>query len=229
MSGATILVVGNETSFLEVICLTLKQAGYLVLPAANGQDALDLMSQQMPDLIVMDLMLPQVDGIDIAHWLRKRRGTPIILLSSHQTESNQIAGLEIMPDDQILYRFIPQELVSRVQAVLRQVRGLVEIPSEGRLSFTDLEIDPVMRLVTVKGKEVSLSLKEFELLWLLAKHPHQVFSRRQLLEQIWGLVDYIDPSTVTVHVRRLRKKIEADPNHPAHVLTAWGEGYKFEP
>jgi DNA-binding response OmpR family regulator len=229
MSGATLLVVEDEPSIAEVVCMYLRRAGYQVLSVANGQAALEILAQQKPDLVVLDLMLPGVDGLTITRWLRDRGDTPIIMLTARREESDRIAGLEMGADDYVVKPFSPQELVSRVRAVLRRARGQVEERSEQPLSFTGLEIDPANHLVTVHNKEIQLSVKEFDLLWLLASHPRQAFTRDQLLERVWGLSDYIDPSTVTVHVRRLREKIEDDPSNPSHLLTVWGLGYKFEP
>jgi DNA-binding response OmpR family regulator len=186
------------------------------------------MAQQLPDLVILDLMLPKVDGWAITRWLRDRSDVPIIMLTARREEADRIAGLEMGADDYVVKPFSPQELVSRVRAVLRRTRQN-ESDAERPLDFAGLRIDPQTRLVNRRGLEISLTAKEFDMLWLLARHPRQVFTRDQLLERIWGLSDYIDPGTVTVHVRRLREKIEFDPSKPAHILTVWGVGYKFEP
>ena len=154
---------------------------------------------------------------------------PIIMLTARREEMDRIAGLEMGADDYVVKPFSPQELVSRVRAVLRRTRGIVEDPQEKSLVIGDLELDPQTRLVTLAGQEIGLTVKEFELLWFLMRYPRQVFTRDQLLENIWGLSDYIDPGTVTVHIRRLREKVEKDSSHPEHLLTVWGVGYKFEP
>jgi DNA-binding response OmpR family regulator len=174
-------------------------------------------------------MLPHVDGLEITRWLRSRSDVPIIMLTARREERDRIAGLEMGADDYVVKPFSPQELVSRVRAVLRRTRGPSSEDGEACLAFNDLKIDPRARLVEVDGGERNLSAKEFDLLYLLARHPRQVFSRDQLLDRVWGLNDYIDPSTVTVHVRRLREKVEADPANPRHLLTVWGVGYKFAP
>lgn len=227
MSGQKILVVEDETSIREVINLYLKRAGYEVVLAKDGLEAIEALTKEMPDLIVLDLMLPHVDGMEITRWLRERGDVPIIMLTARREESDRIAGLEMGADDYVVKPFSPQELVSRVRAVLRRTHGSLS-KTESILSFGSLTIDPATRLVKKDGEEKVLTAKEFDLLLVLARHPRQVFSRNQLLDRVWGLSDYIDPSTVTVHVRRLREKIERDPSKPEHIVTVWGVGYKFE-
>lgn len=229
MSGQCILVVEDEPSIREVVSLYLERAGYLVRVAADGQEALTELARQLPDLVVLDLMLPKVDGMEITRWLRARGDTPIIMLTARKEEADRIAGLEMGADDYVIKPFSPQELVSRVRAVLRRTGSLIPGTLEKPLTFDDLQLDPHTRLVRVRGEERTLTAKEFDLLWVLARHPRQVFTRDQLLDLVWGLAEYIDPSTVTVHVRRLREKIEVDPSNPRHVQTVWGVGYKFEP
>jgi len=187
------------------------------------------MARQMPDLLILDVMLPQVDGFTVIRWLRDRSDVPVIMLTARREESDRIAGLEMGADDYVVKPFSPQELVSRVRAVLRRTKGGTKNGSEKPLDVGDLHIDPQTRLVTIRGEELILTAKEFDMLDWLARHPRQVFSRDQLLEAVWGLSDYIDPSTVTVHIRRLREKIETDPSDPVHLLTVWGVGYKYEP
>jgi len=230
MAGAaTILVVEDESSISEVIGLYLKRAGYTVLSAADGEAAMQILDRQLPDLIVLDLMLPKVDGLAITRWLRDKSDVPIIILTARREEADRIAGLEMGADDYVVKPFSPQELVSRVRAVLRRSGASSQPGQEKPLAFNDLNIDPRTHLVTIGGQEMVLTVKEFDMLWLLASHPRQVFTRVQLLERVWGLSDYIDPGTVTVHVRRLREKIEKDPSNPTHIQTVWGVGYKFEP
>jgi len=230
MDGTTILVVEDEPSIGEVVSLYLKRAGFQVTVARDGEVALNALARQLPDLVVLDLMLPKLDGYEITRWLRERGDTPIIMLTSRREEADRIAGLEMGADDYVVKPFSPQELVSRVRAVLRRTRGGTGGPASGEpLVFGTLRIDPGTRLVELDGQERNLTAKEFDLLWLLARHPRQVFTREQLLDRVWGLTDYIDPSTVTVHIRRLREKIEADPAQPRHLVTVWGVGYRFEP
>ncbi len=229
MNEPTILVVDDEPSISEVVSIYLRRAGYQVVVAHDGQQALQALEKELPDLVVLDLMLPKVDGLEITRRLRAEGDTPIIMLTARREEADRIAGLDMGADDYVVKPFSPQELVSRVKAVLRRTRGSAPTIAERPLLFDDLCIDPKTRLVEVRGEEKSLTAKEFDLLWVLARHPRQVFNRDQLLDLVWGLTEYVDPSTVTVHVRRLREKIEPDPSKPSHIHTVWGVGYKFEP
>ena len=229
MSPTEILIVEDEPSIAEVVSLYLKRAGYQVTCLNDGKDALKKLEQQMPDLLVLDLMLPGIDGLAITRWVHDRSDLPIIMLTARRAGGDRIAGLEMGADDYIVKPFSPQELVSRVRAVLRRTQNTSQNSSEQAVVFADLRIDPQTRLVTIGDQEISLTAKEFDMLWVLACHPRQVFSRDRLLENVWGLAEYIDPGTVTVHIRRLREKIESDPSHPVHIQTVWGVGYKFEP
>ena len=229
MKKTHILVIEDEPSIAEVVSLYLRRADYSVEVAADGQVAMDMLSEAIPDLIVMDLMLPRMDGLSLTRWIRDMSDVPIIMLTARREESDRIAGLEMGADDYVVKPFSPQELVSRVRAVLRRTLSSAEITTEAPLTFKDLCIDPRTRLVTIAGSEITLTAKEFDMLWLLARHPRQVFTRDQLLENVWGISEYIDPGTVTVHVRRLREKIEQDPSDPRYLITVWGVGYKFEP
>jgi len=223
-----IVIVEDEPSISEVVSLYLKRAGYAVTSYADGLQALNALNAQLPDLIILDVMLPGMDGFALTRQLRDRSDVPIILLTSRRDETDRIAGLELGADDYVVKPFSPQELVSRVRAVLRRSGSLQETGTENVLVFGDLSIDPQTRLVTLKEQEIGLTAKEFDLLHHMALHPRQVFTREQLLESIWGMSEYIDPSTVTVHIRRLREKIEQDPASPSHLVTVWGVGYKFE-
>ena len=229
MNRAEILIIEDEPSIAEVVHLYLRRAGYQVNAVQDGKAALETLAQHMPDLVVLDLMLPKVDGLSITRWIRDRSDVPIIMLTARRNEADRIAGLEMGADDYVVKPFSPQELVSRVRAVLRRTRSSGETTSDQPLIFDDLQINPVTRLVSTRGEEIVLTAKEFDMLWLLARHPRQVFTRDQLLERVWGMSDFIDPGTVTVHVRRLREKIELDASNPEHILTVWGVGYKFEP
>jgi len=230
MHAKTILVVEDEASIAEVVSLYLKRAGYEVLIASDGKQAMELFESQGPDFVVLDLMLPEVDGLSLTRWLRDRSNVPIIILTARREEIDRIAGLEMGADDYVVKPFSPQELVSRVRAVMRRLgREGAEAEPERSLSFDGLAIEPRSRVVTVQDSPVELTAKEFDMLYLLARHPKQVFTREQLLERVWGGAQYIDPGTVTVHVRRLREKIEGDPSKPTRLLTVWGVGYKFEP
>lgn len=233
----TILVVDDEPTIREVVRRYLERDGYRVIEAADGPTALDTLRNDPPDLMVLDLMLPGIDGLMITRRLRDleqqgalmtEREVPIIMLTARTGEHERIEGFELGADDYVTKPFSPQELVARVRAVLRRTypssTNLVERP----LHFERLNIDPRTREVTVDGQPVTLTAKEFDLLWFFATNQRQVFTRDQLLDQVWGYGFYGDPSTVTVHVRRLREKIEPDPAKPIFIQTVWGVGYKFE-
>ena len=230
MSETLILVVEDEASIAEVVSLYLKRAGYSAQIASDGRQAMTFFERRKPDLVILDLMLPEVDGLSLTRWLRDRSNVPIIMLTARRAEIDRITGLEMGADDYVVKPFSPQELVSRVRAVMRRLsREQADSEPERSLSFGELRIDPRSRVVSIKDIPIELTVKEFDMLYLLARHPKQVFTREQLLERVWGGAQYIDPGTVTVHVRRLREKIEADPSKPTHLLTVWGVGYKFEP
>ncbi|MHB8776769.1 MAG: response regulator transcription factor [Anaerolineales bacterium] len=230
MNEKRILVVEDEPSIAEVVSLYMKRSGYQVQIAVDGKQAMTIFERQTPDLVILDLMLPEVDGLSLTRWLRDRSDVPIIMVTARREEIDRIAGLEMGADDYVVKPFSPQELVSRVRAVLRRIgRDQAEAGSDRSLSFEGLTIDPRSHVVTVKESEVELTAKEFDMLYLLARHPKQVFTRDQLLERVWGGAEYIDAGTVTVHVRRIREKIEAEPSKPQRLLTVWGVGYKFEP
>jgi DNA-binding response OmpR family regulator len=229
VNGGKILVVDDEPSIGEVVSLYLKQAGYTVTVVRDGQAALDAIAQELPDLVVLDLMLPKVDGLEITRRLRSKGDTPIIMLTARKEETDRIVGLEMGADDYVVKPFSPRELVSRVKAVLRRVGSTPADSRQQAVVFGQVRIDPNTRQVLVNDQEVSLTVKEFDLLWMLATHPRQVFNRDQLLDSVWGVTEYVDPSTVTVHVRRLREKIESNPSEPRHIQTIWGVGYRFDP
>ena len=229
MAEDLILVVEDEPSIAEVVSLYLRRAEYQVTIARDGLEAQNHIESSPPDLIVMDLMLPVINGFELTRWLREFSDIPIIMLTARRDEIDRIAGLEMGADDYVLKPFSPQELISLVRAVLRRTSSKKGTPIEQPISYASMEINPQTRLVTINDHEFNLTAKEFDTLWLLAQNPRQVFTRNQVLEQVWGISDYIDPSTVTVHIRRLREKIELDPSNPQHILTVWGVGYKFEP
>lgn len=255
MEQTKILVVEDEPSIAEVVTLYLRRAGYQVSAVRDGEAALAALSRDEFGLVVLDIMLPKLDGYEVTRTLRERalrelpRGgapsgdIPIIMLTSRRDESDRIAGLEMGADDYVVKPFSPQELVSRVRAVLRRSGGSAYAYGDGgeaahggeaalarepEIVHGDLAVDPAARVVTVAGRPCNLTTTEFDLLYLFVRHPRQVFTRDQLLDRVWGLTEYIDPSTVTVHIRRLREKIEADPSNPRRIVTVWGVGYKFE-
>jgi DNA-binding response OmpR family regulator len=230
MDKKSVLIVEDEPSIAEVVSLYLQRAGFRAVQATDGEKAMSCLEQQSPDLCIIDIMLPKVDGLALTRWLRARSNVPIILLTARREENDRITGLEMGADDYVVKPFSPRELVSRVRAVLRRMtREPMDPESNNPLQYDDLLVDPRSHTVTLAGQPISLTSKEFDLLHLIARQPHQVFTRDQLLEGVWGATDYIDPGTVTVHIRRLREKIEMNPSVPSRIITVWGIGYKFEP
>lgn len=236
MKQQTILVVDDEATIREVVRRYLELEGFKVNEAKTGDEALTILKKQRPDLLILDVMLPGLDGFAITRSLRNSAeyanlsvdgDIPIIILTARTNEVDRIAGFEVGADDYVVKPFSPRELVVRVKAVLR--RSLPPVSTvESPVIFEDLFLDPRSRVVTVKEVSVTLTAKEFDLLWFLVRHPQQVFTRAQLLDHVWGFEFYGDESTITVHVRRLREKIETDPAHPVYIQTVWGVGYKFE-
>ncbi len=224
-----ILVVDDESSILEVVQKYLLREGFQVATARDGELALASYNKEPPDLVVLDLMLPKVDGLEVFRRLRAKGAVPVIMLTAKGEETDRVVGLELGADDYITKPFSPRELVARVKAVLRRA-AVTNTGALGERPITrgEVQVDPNARFVQVKGKPVELTGKEFDLLWFLASHPGQVFTRAQLLDQVWGYEYYGDASTVTVHVRRLREKIETDPAKPRYISTVWGVGYRFE-
>jgi two-component system, OmpR family, response regulator ResD len=234
---ANILVVDDEATVREVVRKYLEHEGYRVVEADTGTEALAYLREQRPDLLILDLMLPGMDGFAITRSVRNANeyaplkvdnDIPIIILTARTSELDRIAGFELGADDYVVKPFSPRELVARVRAVLRRSTSGLSEADEKPLILPELSIDPRSREVKIRSSIVVLTAKEFDLLWWMARHPHQVFTRTQLLNQIWGYEFYGDESTVTVHIRRLREKIELNPSEPAYIQTVWGVGYKFE-
>jgi DNA-binding response OmpR family regulator len=226
-----ILVVDDEPSICDVLTRYLEREGYAVEVAADGPEALRATAQMSPDLIVLDLMLPGLDGLEVCHRLRMQSAVPIIMLTARDEEADKVRGFTTGADDYMTKPFSPAELVLRVKAVLRRVEAALtpaQAP-ENMLRFGSLTIAPAFRRVELAGRMVDLSAREFDLLYFLASHPAQVFTRSQLLQQVWDYNYYGDSSTVTVHISRLREKLEPDPTQPRYIKTVWGVGYKFEP
>lgn len=225
-----ILVVDDEASVVEVVTLYLKREGFRVRAARNGAEALLALQAGRPSLIILDVMLPHIDGLTLLRRIRETIApeTPVIMLTARGQEIDRIGGLELGADDYVTKPFSPGELVSRVKAVLRRTARPGD-KLESPIESGDVRLDPLTRETFVRGRPVELTATEFNLLWFMALHPRQVFRREQLLEQVWGFSDYVDPSTVTVHIRRLREKIELDPANPTRLQTVWGVGYKYEP
>ena len=223
----TILVVDDEPTIREIVVGYLKRDGYRTLEAADGNRARELLEQESLDLVVLDLMLPGIDGLELCRWIRSRSRLPVIMLTARGEESDRIVGLELGADDYVTKPFSPRELAARVRTVLRRAES--EASPQECLSFNGLVIDSATREVTKDGDELRLTTREFELLWFLASHPRRIFSRDQLMRRVWGYSAALDTGTVTVHVRRLREKIENEPSHPRHLETVWGAGYRFTP
>jgi DNA-binding response OmpR family regulator len=224
-----VLVVDDEPIVREVLARYLSRDGFEVDTAEDGEGAIEAVERARPDLIVLDLMLPKVDGLEVFRRVQNGSAPAVIMLTARGEETDRIVGLELGADDYITKPFSPREVVARVRAVLRRA-GRPELdPSDGPLEFGDLRIDARSREVRLRGEEVRLTPREFDLLHFLASNPEVVFSRIQLLEELWDFAYDGDPSTVTVHVRRIREKIEDDPSRPCRVVTVWGVGYRFQP
>ena len=223
-----VLVVDDEKTVSEVVQRYLHREGYEVALAADGAEALQLARQWVPDLVVLDLMLPVVDGLEVCRQLRKDSQVPIIMLTARGEETDRVVGLELGADDYMVKPFSPRELVARVRSVLRRAVSGPAQASGGALRFDGLTINPQTRAVVVSEREAHLTAKEFDLLFFLASHAGQVFTRAQLMDRVWDYTYAADYSTVTVHIRRLREKTEADPVRPRFLKTVWGVGYKFE-
>ena len=223
----TVLVVDDEPIVREVVVRYLEREGYATLEADDGADARRLVERESPDLVVLDVMLPGTDGLELCRWIRSRSELPVIMLTARGEEADRIVGLELGADDYVTKPFSPRELAARVRTVLRRARS--GGPTSERLAFGDIELDAQTRDVRRAGVEVRLTAKEFDLLWFLASHPRRVFGRDQLMSRVWGYEAALDTGTVTVHVRRLREKIEGDPSQPRHLQTVWGVGYRIVP
>jgi DNA-binding response OmpR family regulator len=229
VQGVRVLVVDDEPMVREVLERYLTRGGFVAETAGDGEAALAAFDASRPDLVVLDLMLPEVDGFSVFRSIRARGATPVIMLTARGEETERIAGLELGADDYVAKPFSPREVVARVHAVLRRGGTGNEVDSPERFSFDGLDVDGVSREVRMRGRAVTLTPKEFDLLYLMASSPRTVFTRSQLLERVWDLAFEGDPSTVTVHIRRLRQKIEPDPGRPCRLVTVWGVGYRFEP
>ncbi len=220
-----ILIVDDETAVREVVGRYLRREGFETLEAADGRQAIELAADA--DLIVLDLMLPQVDGLEVCRQIRSSRNTPIIMLTARAEETDKLVGLGIGADDYVVKPFSPRELVARIAAVLRRTAAPAQ--PEDVVRVGELRISPTTRSVERAGTPVELTAREFDLLLFLARSAGQVFTRQQLLDSVWDYTFAGDDNTVTVHIRRLREKVEPDPARPRYVKTVWGVGYKLEP
>jgi DNA-binding response OmpR family regulator len=223
--GQRILLVDDEPRIREVVANYLRRDGYLVQTADDGASARRGLSEFAPHLVVLDLMLPAVSGFEVLAEIRRNGDLPVIVLTARSEEADRVAGLELGADDYVVKPFSPRELVARVRTVLR--RSAPKPPS-GPVEYEGVEVDVSRRVATVDGNPVELTAKEFDLLAFLVAHARQVFSRNDLLERVWGSsAEWQDPATVTVHIRRIRQKVEPDPQNPVRVQTVWGIGYRF--
>jgi two-component system response regulator ResD len=224
---AKILVVDDEPNIREVVGLYLRRDGHTVVSATDGEEALEAFRESEPDLVVLDLMLPKVGGLEVCRRMRADRRVPLIMLTARGDEEERIVGLSLGADDYVVKPFSPRELAARVAAVLRRAEESWGRVDQRVLSFDGLRIDPNTREVLGQGEPGTLTVREFDLLYRLASSPGRVYTRDQLMEAVWGYTFSSDTSTVTVHVRRLREKIEPDPAEPRYLQTVWGIGYKF--
>jgi two-component system, OmpR family, phosphate regulon response regulator PhoB len=222
-----VLVVDDEPIVRDVVVRYLRGAGYETIEAGDGDAARRLIENEAPELVVLDVMLPGTDGLALCRWIRASGDLPVILLTARGDESDRIVGLDLGADDYVTKPFSPRELTARVRTVLRRARD--SAPVAARLVFDNLELDAAAREVRRDGEDVRLTAREFELLWFLASNPRQVFSRDQLMARVWGYTSALDTGTVTVHMRRLRAKLEPDPMRPRYLETVWGSGYRFVP
>jgi DNA-binding response OmpR family regulator len=228
---ARILVVEDDPTVSEVVVKYLEREGFEVETVGDGNAALERAGAERPDLVVLDIMLPGIDGLEVCRRIRAQAPVPIIMLTALGEESDRVIGLELGADDYVAKPFSPRELTARVKAVLRRAQAPLSsdaLQAAGPLRSDGLEVDVASREVRVGGELATLTAREFDLLVFLMMRPRRVFNRAELLEHVWGY-SFGDTSTVTVHVRRLRDKIEADPTAPRWIVTVWGVGYRFDP
>ena len=224
---AKVLVVDDEPNIREVVGLYLRREGHAVVSASGGEEALRVYRRQRPDLVVLDLILPGSDGIEVCRRMREERRVPVIMLTARGEEADRALGLEAGADDYVVKPFRPRELMARVSALLRETEARAGQADGGVLAFDGLRMDPVTREVVIGGAPATLTAREFDLLYHLASSPGRVFTRDELMEAVWDHEFAAEPSAVTVHMRRLREKIEEDPAHPRRLQTVWGVGYQF--
>jgi DNA-binding response OmpR family regulator len=226
--GGRILVVDDEPHIVELVRYNLAHEGFEVSVAYDGHEALQKAKTETPDLVILDLMLPYVDGLEVCRHIRRESSVPILMLTAKDGEQERVVGLELGADDYVTKPFSPRELVARVRAILRRTARGVERPGSAPLSIGGLALDPTTHEVRLRGRVVDLTTKEFDLLQLLMGHPNRVFTRDFLLEHIWGYDYFGSTRTVDMHISRLREKIEDDPNTPTYITTVRGVGYKLK-
>jgi two-component system response regulator ResD len=227
-----VLVIEDEPSIMRLVRIYLEQAGFRVLMALDGQTGLEMHAREQPALVVLDVMLPVLDGWEVCRRIRQSAATPILMLTARRTEDDRVAGLDLGADDYLTKPFSPRELISRVRAILRRAAPAVPASAHTepqRITFEGLTIIPMAHRVEVDGRSVDLTAKEFDLLLAFARAPDQVFTREALLSQVWGFEYLGDSRTVDVHIGTLRKKIERDSAHPRYIKTVWRVGYKLDP
>lgn len=230
MESGKILIVDDDPKILKIVEHTLRREGYQVFAAPDGEQAISMADRVKPNLVVLDLMLPQMDGFEVCKRIKNNHDVPVIILSGRGEEVDKVVGFTLGADDYQTKPFSPTELTMRVKAVLRRYKpDKKQDNGREQISYDGLDINSKNRTVRVGEKDVELTAKEFDLLWYLAEGTPRVYTRQQLLEALWEPDFYGDENTLTVHIRRLREKIETDPTKPTYIKTVWGVGYKFEP
>src|SRR5919197_1474234 len=224
---STILVVDDEPIVRDVVVRYLRRDGYETNEAATGDEARRILETTQPELVVLDVMLPGTDGLELCRWIRSRSDLPVIMLTARGEEADRIVGLELGADDYVTKPFSPRELAVRVRNVLRRTH--IQTRDQEVVTFGDIRVDAASREVRKADVPMRLTMREFDLLWFLVSHPRRVFTRDQLMDRVWGYTTAVDTGTVTVHIRRLREKVEDDPSRPRYLETVWGIGYRFNP
>ena len=225
---AKVLIVDDEPNIREVVGLYLRQDGHIMLSAANGEEALELYRREQPDLVVLDLILSGLDGIEVCRRMQEERRAPLIMLTARGEEADRVLGIDAGADDYIVKPFRPRELMARISVLLRETESQADQAEDGVLASDGLRMDPNTRGVVVHGAPATLTAREFDLLYYMASSPGRTFTRDELMEAVWDHEFAAEPSAVTMHVGRLREKIEADPGQPCHLKTVWGVGYRFD-
>lgn len=222
-----IMIVDDEEAIAEFVEINLHRAGYDVVKAYNGEEALLKIKEKLPDLIVLDIMLPDMSGFDVCRRVRMKHDIPIIMLTAKGEDMDKITGLELGADDYMTKPFNPWELIARINAILRRLNP-AKVEDKSRINYGNLSIDPMGRKVMKKGELLELTPREYDILILFSNHPGKIYSRDEVRKEVWGH-EYIEERSIDVHIRRLRDKIEDNPEDPSYILTIWGVGYKSNP
>lgn len=228
MPGERVLIIDDEKELADILEVYLKNEDYIVQKAHDGREALTKFASFKPDLVLLDIRLPEVDGMDICKAIRITSNIPILMLSARSGDMDKVLGLGFGADDYVTKPFSTNELIARIKAHLRRYKNSSEIYNKSVLQYGELQIDSMSYKVTLKGQVVNLTAKEFELLNFLASHPNQVFTKEQLFDQVWGFEEFGDLNTITVHIRKIREKIERNASEPEYIKTVWSVGYRFE-